>query len=83
MTAGQFAPVPADRFSFGIWTVGWQGADVFGPAVRPPMAAGRAVRKLAELFPDYFRRTDHRHSAGLAGPIGWRPPGQRGRASAD
>jgi xylose isomerase len=49
MTAEQFAPVPADRFSFGIWTVGWQGADVFGPAVRPPMAADRAVRKLAEL----------------------------------
>jgi xylose isomerase len=49
MTADQFAPVPADRFSFGIWTVGWQGADVFGPAVRPPMAADRAVRKLAEL----------------------------------
>jgi xylose isomerase len=49
MTAEQFAPVSADRFSFGIWTVGWQGADVFGPAVRPPMAADRAVRKLAEL----------------------------------
>jgi xylose isomerase len=49
MTADQFTPVPADRFSFGIWTVGWQGADVFGPAVRPPMAADQAVRKLAEL----------------------------------
>jgi xylose isomerase len=42
-------PAPADRFSFGIWTVGWQGVDVFGPAVRPPMPADRAVRKLAEL----------------------------------
>ena len=49
MTADQFVPVPADRFSFGIWTVGWPGADVFGPAVRPPMAADRAVRKLADL----------------------------------
>ena len=49
MTADQFVPVPADRFSFGIWTVGWPGADVFGPAVRPPMPADRAVRKLAEL----------------------------------
>ena len=49
MTPDQFVPVPADRFSFGIWTVGWPGADVFGPAVRPPMAADRAVRKLAEL----------------------------------
>jgi xylose isomerase len=49
MTADRFAPTRADRFSFGIWTVGWQGVDVFGPAVRPPMPADRAVRKLAEL----------------------------------
>jgi xylose isomerase len=44
-----YAPTRADHFSFGIWTVGWQGVDVFGPAVRPPMRADRAVRKLAEL----------------------------------
>jgi xylose isomerase len=49
MTGDQYAPTRADRFSFGIWTVGWQGVDVFGPAVRPPMPADRAVRKLAEL----------------------------------
>jgi xylose isomerase len=49
MSAGTYEPVPADRFSFGIWTVGWQGIDVFGSAVRPPMAADRAVRKLAEI----------------------------------
>ncbi|HTP16578.1 MAG TPA: xylose isomerase, partial [Streptosporangiaceae bacterium] len=49
MSTGRYVPTPADRFSFGIWTVGWQGVDVFGSAVRPPMAAGRAVRKLAEL----------------------------------
>jgi xylose isomerase len=49
VTADRFVPTPEDRFSFGIWTVGWQGVDVFGPAVRPPMAADRAVRKLAEL----------------------------------
>src|SRR5215467_11744433 len=49
MTADSYVPVPADKFSFGIWTVGWQGVDVFGPAVRPPMPADRAVRKLAEL----------------------------------
>ncbi|HJZ04126.1 MAG TPA: TIM barrel protein, partial [Streptosporangiaceae bacterium] len=49
MTTDPYAPAPADHFSFGIWTVGWQGVDVFGPAVRPPMAADRAVRKLAEL----------------------------------
>jgi xylose isomerase len=45
----RYAPTPADRFSFGIWTVGWQGVDVFGTAVRPPMPAERAVYKLAEL----------------------------------
>src|SRR5215470_17268238 len=49
MTAGDDPQTPAGKFSFGIWTVGWQGVDVFGPAVRPPMRADRAVRKLAEL----------------------------------
>jgi xylose isomerase len=49
MAADRYAPTRADRFSFGIWTVGWQGVDVFGPAVRPVMSADRAVRKLAEL----------------------------------
>jgi len=49
MTTGQYEPQPSDRFSFGIWTVGWQAIDVFGPASRPPMPADRAVRKLAEL----------------------------------
>ncbi|MGO8885144.1 MAG: xylose isomerase [Streptosporangiaceae bacterium] len=49
MSTERYVPTPADKFSFGIWTVGWQGVDVFGSAVRPPMAAGRAVRKLAEL----------------------------------
>ncbi|MGE5135826.1 MAG: xylose isomerase [Gemmatimonadota bacterium] len=49
MNTDAYVPTPADRFSFGIWTVGWQGAEVFGPAVRPPMPAERAVRKLAEL----------------------------------
>ncbi|MFY9669142.1 MAG: xylose isomerase [Trebonia sp.] len=49
MTADAYVPTREDKFSFGIWTVGWQGVDVFGGAVRPPMAADRAVRKLAEL----------------------------------
>jgi xylose isomerase len=44
-----YEPQPSDRFSFGIWTVGWQAIDVFGPATRPPMPADRAVRKLAEI----------------------------------
>jgi xylose isomerase len=48
VSTDRFEPTPADKFSFGIWTVGWQGVDVFGSAVRPPMPAERAVRKLAE-----------------------------------
>ena len=48
-TNDPYVPRPEDKFSFGIWTVGWQGVDVFGGPVRPPMAADRAVRKLAEL----------------------------------
>jgi xylose isomerase len=44
-----YVPSRDDRFSFGIWTVGWQGVDVFGSAVRPPMPADRAVRELASL----------------------------------
>jgi xylose isomerase len=39
----------ADRFSFGLWTVGWQGVDVFGTAIRPPLDPEVAVAKLAEL----------------------------------
>ena len=39
----------ADRFSFGLWTVGWQGVDVFGTAVRPPLDPEVAVGQLAEL----------------------------------
>ena len=49
MTTDAYVPTREDRFSFGIWTVGWQGVDVFGSAVRPAMPADRAVRKLAEL----------------------------------
>src|SRR5277367_330907 len=49
MKSDVYVPTREDKFSFGIWTVGWQGTDVFGGPVRPPMAADRAVRKLAEL----------------------------------
>ena len=38
-----------DRFSFGLWTVGWQARDPFGDATRPVMPAPEAVRRLAEL----------------------------------
>jgi xylose isomerase len=44
-----YAPVPADRFSFGLWTVGWQAQDVFGPASRPALDPVETVHRLAEL----------------------------------
>ena len=42
-------PTPDDKFSFGLWTVGWQGVDVFGGAIRPPMDPVYAVHRLADL----------------------------------
>jgi xylose isomerase len=44
-----FTPTQQDRFSFGLWTVGWQGVDVFGGAVRRPLDPVEAVHRLAEL----------------------------------
>jgi xylose isomerase len=43
-----YDPTPADRFSFGLWTVGNRGADPFGAPVREPMDPPHIVRKLAE-----------------------------------
>ncbi len=42
-------PTPADMFSFGLWTVGWQARDPFGDASRPPLDPVEAVNRLAEL----------------------------------
>ena len=44
-----YLPTKDDKFSFGLWTVGWRGVDVFGGAVRPPLDPVAAVHKLAEL----------------------------------
>ena len=41
-------PTPEDRFSFGLWTVSWQGRDPFGDATRPALDPIEAVEKLAE-----------------------------------
>jgi xylose isomerase len=41
-------PTPADKFTFGLWTVGNRGRDPFGEFVRPPLDPVRAVHKLAE-----------------------------------
>ena len=40
---------PEDRFSFGLWTVSWQGRDPFGEATRPALDPVEAIGKLAEV----------------------------------
>ena len=42
-------PSPADKFTFGLWTVGWQGRDPFGDATRPALDPVETVHRLAEL----------------------------------
>ncbi|UXA17561.1 xylose isomerase [Mycobacterium sp. SMC-4] len=42
-------PKREDRFSFGLWTVGWPGADPFGVATRPVLDVVEAVHRLADL----------------------------------
>ncbi len=42
-------PTPADRFTFGLWTVGWQARDPFGDATRAPIDPVESVHRLAEL----------------------------------
>ena len=38
-----------DRFTFGLWTVGWLGRDPFGDATRSPLDPVETVHRLAEL----------------------------------
>jgi xylose isomerase len=42
-------PTPADKFTFGLWTVGWQARDPFGDATRPELDPVESVHRLAEL----------------------------------
>ncbi|MFD8643103.1 xylose isomerase [Streptomyces zaomyceticus] len=44
-----YSPAPEDRFTFGLWTVGWQGRDPFGEATRPALDPVEAVERLAAL----------------------------------
>jgi xylose isomerase len=41
-------PTPADKFTFGLWTVGWQARDPFGDATRAALDPVEAVHRLAE-----------------------------------
>ena len=42
-------PTREDKFSFGLWTVGWQARDPFGDATRAALDPIEAVHKLAEV----------------------------------
>jgi len=42
-------PTRDDKFSFGLWTVGWQARDPFGEPTRPVLDPIEAVHKLSEL----------------------------------
>ena len=42
-------PSRADKFSFGLWTIGWNAQDPFGSATRSAIDVVEAVEKLAEL----------------------------------
>jgi len=42
-------PTRDDKFSFGLWTVGWNGADPFGGPTRAPLDVVHVVEQLAEI----------------------------------
>ena len=44
-----YEPTPQDKFTFGLWTVGWQARDPFGDATRGPLDPVEAVHRLADL----------------------------------
>ncbi len=47
MTATQASP--ADKFTFGLWTVGWPARDPFGDATRAPVDPVESVHQLAAI----------------------------------
>ncbi len=44
-----YRPTAADRFTFGLWTVGNRGRDPFGEPTRPVIEPATIVARLAEL----------------------------------
>jgi xylose isomerase len=42
-------PTREDRFSFGLWTVGWPARDPFGDATRPDLDPVESVHRLSDL----------------------------------
>ncbi|MDO4259784.1 MAG: xylose isomerase [Actinomycetaceae bacterium] len=42
-------PTPEDKFSFGLWTVGWNAVDPFGTGTRPVLDPWEYTARLGEL----------------------------------
>lgn len=42
-------PLKTDKFTFGLWTIGWEAADPFGSATRSPLSLEEALTGLAEV----------------------------------
>jgi xylose isomerase len=42
-------PSPSDQFTFGLWTVGYNGTDPFGGPTRAPLDVVHVVEKLSEF----------------------------------
>ena len=42
-------PVKEDKFSFGLWTVGWLAADPFGEPTRAALRPWEYTERLTEL----------------------------------
>jgi len=49
VSSDSLVPSVEDRFSFGLWTVGWPARDPFGDATRPALDPVESVRRLAGL----------------------------------
>lgn len=45
----EYQATPADKFSFGMWTIGYRAGDPFGAPTRAPLDPVEAVYRLAEL----------------------------------
>jgi xylose isomerase len=41
-------PTKSDKFSFGLWTIGYNGADPFGGPTRAPLDVVHGIEKIAE-----------------------------------
>ncbi len=49
MQPNELTPTKADKFTFGLWTVGNVGRDAFGAEVRPPMSPRHILARLSAL----------------------------------